>query len=86
MKMSESENKDLNNVHLETIRELGSIVKDQSKLLEQRSDTFYRYLVILLIAIALFVTIGLCCIYGQRSKIECVQGTVKVQILKEDKK
>ena len=82
--MNENEYKELNAVHLETVTELSRIIREQAKPLEQRNDTFYRYLVILIITIALFVTIAFCCIYGQRSKIECVLGTVKVQISKED--
>ena len=82
--MIESEYKELSTVLLGTVKELSRIVKEQPKPLEQKNDTFYRYLVILIITIALFVTICLCCIYGQRSKIECVQDIVKVQILKED--
>jgi heme/copper-type cytochrome/quinol oxidase subunit 2 len=83
MTMIESEYKELSTVLLNTVKELSLIVKKQEKPLEQRKDTFYRYLVILIITIALFVTIAFCCIYGQRSKIECVHGTVKVQISKE---
>jgi len=82
--MIESEYKELSAVLLNTVRELSQIVKKQEKPLEQRNDTFYRYFVILIITIALFVTIAFCCIYGQRSKIECVNGTVKVQISKEE--
>ena len=84
--MIESEYKELSAALLSTVKELSQIVKGQAKPLEQKNDTFYRYLVILIITIALFVTITFCCIYGQRSKIECVHSVVKVQISKEDKK
>jgi len=82
--MNENEYKELNAVHLETVTELSRIVREQAKLLEQRNDTDYKYLVLLIITIALFVTIAFCCIYGQRNKIECAQDIVKVQILKEE--
>ena len=74
--MIESENKDLNSVHLETIRELGSIVKEQSKLLEQRNDTCCKYICISVIAVALLTVIALCFIFGPSNKCE---GTLKIE-------
>jgi len=80
--------KKLSELHLDTAKELSRIVREQAKLLEQtkesKYDTCCKYITISVIAIALFATIVLCCIYGQRNKIECVHDIVKVQISKEN--
>jgi len=70
--MTENEYKDLNSIHLDTVKELSLIVKEQARLLgqinESKHDACCKYITISLIAIALFVTISLCCIFGGQNK------------------
>ncbi|GBU23924.1 hypothetical protein R83H12_00543 [Fibrobacteria bacterium R8-3-H12] len=70
--MNENEYKELNAVHLDTVKELSRIVKEQAKQLEHinvsKYDTCCKYITISVIAIALFATIVLCCIFGSQNK------------------
>jgi len=87
--MSENDNeyKTLNEAHIGTIKELNRIVREQAKQLEHinvsKYDTCCKYITISVIAIALFATIALCCIFGQRGdqylEIKCVPKMIKVQ-------
>jgi len=67
--MSENEYKELNAVHLDTVKELSRIVKEQAQIGISKHDTCCKYITILVIAIALFATIALCCIFEQRNSI-----------------
>jgi hypothetical protein len=86
--VSDNEYKTLNEAHIGTIKELNRIVREQAKQLEHinvsKYDTCCKYITISVIAIALFATIALCCIFGQRCnqypEIECVSSKIKVQI------
>jgi len=86
--MSENEYKELNTVHLDTVKELSRIVKEQAKQLEHinvpKYDTCCKYIIISVIVVALLTTITLCYIFGQRynqyPKIECISSKVKVQV------
>ena len=57
-KMSEKEIKELNAVYLDTIKVLNRIIREQANC-----DTCYKYITISVIAIALFATIAICCIF-----------------------
>ena len=74
--MNENEYKELNAVHLETVKELSRIVREQAKLLEQRNDTCCKYICISVIAVALLTVIALCFIFGPSNKCE---GTLKIE-------
>jgi len=87
-KPNDNEYKALNEAHIGTIKELNRIVREQAKQLEQikvsKYDTCCKYITISVIAIALFATIALCCIFGQccnqYPKIECVSSKIKIQV------
>jgi hypothetical protein len=93
--MIDDEYKALNAVHLDTVKELSQIVREQAKLLKQinetkhdanekRHDTCCKYITISVITIALFTTIVLCCIFGQSNNQyldgKCVPKIIKVQV------
>jgi len=69
--------KELNDTLLTTVKEL-------AKLQESKCDTCCKYITISVIAIALCVTIVLCCIFGQGysqcSNIKCIPDTTNVQV------
>jgi len=79
-KANDNEYRTLDEAHINTIKELTRIVREQAKQLEHinisKYDTCCKYITISVIAIALFATIALCCIFGQRNlKIESVPNT-----------
>jgi uncharacterized Rmd1/YagE family protein len=60
----------------ETVKVLSQTVEKLAKSLEARHDTCCKYITISVITIALFTTIAICCIFGQRNnqylEVKCV--------------
>jgi len=87
-KANDNEYRTLDEAHISTIKELTRIVREQAKQLEHinvsKYDTCCKYIAISVIVVALFATIALCCIFGQRCnqcpEIKCQSNTIKVQV------